>query len=155
LLDDEREYTAYTNRVGKLKFNEDEYTRNSNLSDTKKRFMRGDLSVRYFPFQPADSCWAGLIHVDQVTELRYADLSYACVPSRDKIIFLYNSLAKNLHKVSSTIILDHKGQAVDEGLIFWRPDKVLNFQKARLIQQGELFVPFDRNGLKGFAIIRF
>jgi hypothetical protein len=155
MLDDEGEYTAYANRVGKLKFNEDEYTRNSSLSDTKKKFKRGDLSVRYFPFHPADSCWGGLIHVEQATELRYANLSYACVPSGDKIVFLYNSLAKNLHKVSSTIILDHKGQAVDEGVIFWRPDRVLNFQKARLINPGELFVPFDRHGLQGFAIIRF
>jgi hypothetical protein len=155
MLDDEGEYNAYANRVGKLKFNEDEYTRNNNLSDTKKKFKRGDLSVRYFPFHLTDSCWGGLIHVEQATELRYADLSYACVPSRDKIIFLYNSLAKNLHKVSSTLMLDHKGQAIDEGVIFWRPDKVLNFQKARLINPGELFVPFDRNGFQGFAIIRF
>jgi hypothetical protein len=77
------------------------------------------------------------------------------VPSKDKIIFLYNSLAKNLHKVSSTIILDHNGQPMDEGVIFWRSDKVLDFQKASLIRPGELFVPFNRNTLQGFAIIRF
>jgi hypothetical protein len=87
--------------------------------------------------------------------LRYADLSYACVPSGDKIIFLYNSLAKNMHKVSSTTVLDHKGQAVDEGVIFWRSANVLDFQNARLINPGELFVPYDRNGLQGFAIIHF
>jgi hypothetical protein len=155
ILDDEQEYAAYTNRASKLKFNEDEYTRTSNISDTKKRFERGDLSVRFFPLQPADSCWGGLIHVEQVTELRYDNLSYACVPSKDKIIFLYNSLAKNLHKVSSTTILNHKGQPMDDGVIFWRSDKVLDFQKASLVRPGELFVPFDRNTLQGFAIIRF
>lgn len=155
LLDNEQQYAAYANRASKLKFNEDEYTRNSNLSDTKKRFKRGDLSVKYFPFHPADSCWSGLIHVEQATELHYDDLSYACASSGDKIIFLYNSLTKNEHKVSSTLMLDHKGQSLDEGFIFWRPDNVLDFQKARLIQPGELFVPSDRNGLQGFAIIRF
>ena len=116
---------------------------------------RFDLSVKYFPFHPTDSCWGGLIHVEQATELRYDDLSYACVSSRNKIIFLYNSLAKNDHKVSTTLMLDHKGQSLDEGFIFWRSDNILDFQKARLIQPGELFVPSDRNGLQGFAIIRF
>jgi len=155
MLDNEQEYAAYTNRASKLKFNEDEYTRNSNLSDTKKKFKRGDLSVKYFPFNPADSCWSGLIHVEQATELHYDDLSYACVSARDKIIFLYNSLTKNEHKVSSTLMLDHKGQSLDDGLIFTRLDNVLNFQKAILIQPGELFAPFDRNGIQGFAIIHF
>jgi hypothetical protein len=51
--------------------------------------------------------------------------------------------------------LDHKGQAVDEGVIFWRSANVLDFQNARLINPGELFVPYDRNGLQGFAIIHF
>ena len=155
MLDNEQEYAAYSNRAARLKFNENEYTRNSDLSEANKRFERGDLSMRYFPFDPTDTCWGGLLHVEQVTELRFDNLSYACVPSRDKLIFLYNSLAKNMHKVSSTTILDHKGQPVDEGFIFWRSAIVLNFQKARLIQAGEVFVPFDRNTLKGFAIIRF
>jgi hypothetical protein len=77
------------------------------------------------------------------------------VPSTDKIIFLYNSIAKNEHKVGSTTVLDHKGQPVDEGFIFWRSANVLGFQKARLVNPGELFVPYDRNGIQGFAIIRF
>ena len=121
----------------------------------KKRFARGDLSVKYFPFQAADSCWGGLIHVEQATALHYSDLSYACVSSGDRIIFLYNSLAKNLHKVSNTLMLDNKGQPLDQGVIFWRSENIMNFQKARLVQPGELFVPFERNRLQGFAIIRF
>ena len=155
MLDNEQEYAAYSNRATKLKFNTNEYTRKSDLSEGNKRFERGDLSVKYFPLRPTDTCWSGLLHVEQATELRYDNLSYACVPSRDKIIFLYNSLAKNEHKVSSTTVLDHKGQPVDEGLIFWRSTNVLNFQKARLIHSGELCVPFDRNNFQGFAIIRF
>lgn len=155
MLDNEQQYAAYGTHKGRLQFNENEYTRNSDLSDTKKRFERGDLSVKYFPFQPADSCWGGLLHVEQAAQLRYADLSYACVSSGDKIIFLYNSLAKNDHKVSSTTVLDRKGQPVDEGVIFWRPANVLDFQKARLIHPDELSVPFDRNGVQGFAVIRF
>lgn len=111
--------------------------------------------MKYFPFKSTDTCWSGLLHVEQATELRYDDLSYACVSSRDKIFLLYNSLAKNEHKVSSTTVLDHNGQPVEEGFIFWRSDNVLNFQKARLIQPGELFVPFDRKTSQGFAIIRF
>jgi hypothetical protein len=155
MLDYEQEYAAYSTHAGKLRFNKNEYTRNSNLSEQNKRFERGDLSVKYFPFRPTDTCWSGLLHVEQTTQLRYADLSYACVPAGDKIIFLYNSLAKNDHKVGSTTVLDHKGQSVDEGFIFWRSTNVLGFQKARLINPGELFVPYDRNGVQGFAIIRF
>jgi hypothetical protein len=155
MLDNEQEYAAYSTRAKKLKFNEREYTRNSDLSERNKRFERGDLSMKYFPFHPADTSWGGLLHVEQATELRYDNLSYACVPSRDKIIFLYNSLAKNEYKVSSTTVLDHKGQPIDEGVIFWRSTNVLDFQKARLIDPGELYVPFDRNGFQGFAIIRF
>ena len=155
MLDYEQEYAAYSTHAKKLKFNKNEYTRNSDLSGTNKRFERGDLSVKYFPFNPADTCWSGLLHVEQNTQLRYEDLSYACVPSGDKIIFLYNSLAKNEHKVGSTTVLDRKGQPVDEGFIFWRSVNVLDFQKARLINPGEMFAPYDRNGLQGFAIIRF
>jgi hypothetical protein len=155
MLDYEQEYAAYSTHAGKLRFNKNEYTRNSNLSEQNKRFERGDLSVKYFPFRPTDTCWSGLLHVEQTTQLRYADLSYACVPAGDKIIFLYNSLAKNDHKVGSTTVLDHKGQSVDEGFIFWRSTNVLGFQNARLINPGELFVPYDRNGVQGFAIIHF
>jgi len=154
MLDNEQVYAAYS-RAGKLKFNKDEYISNSDLSEANKRFERGDLSVRYFPFHSTDTCWGGLLHVEQTTHLRYADLSYACVPYGDKIIFLYNSLAKNEHKLGSTTVLDSKGQAVDEGFIFWRSANVLDFQKARLIHPRELFVPYERNGLKGFSIIRF
>ena len=155
MLDHEQAYAAYESHSGRLKFNENEYSRYSDLSDTKKRFERGDLSLKYFPFHPADSSWGGLLQVEQVTELRYADLSYACVPAADKIIFLYNSLARNEHRMSSTTVLDHNGQAVDEGFIFWRPANILDFQKARLILPGEVAVPFDRNRGQGFAIIRF
>jgi hypothetical protein len=155
LLDNEQAYPAYANHPAKLKWNKNEYTRNRDFPETKKRFERGDLGVKYFPFHPADSSWGGLIHVDQDTELRYADLSYACVPSKDKIVFLYNSLAKNAHKVSSSTVLDHKGESVDDGVVFWRPANVLNFQKARLVQPGEVVVPFDRHIFQGFAIIRF
>ena len=155
MLDNEQEYAAYSNHASKLKFNDNEYTRNSNLSDTKRKFERGDLSVKYFPFHAADSSWGGLIHVQQVTELRYDNLSYACVPDKDRIIFLYNSLAKNDYKVSSSTVVDHSGQALDEGVIFWQSANVLNFQNAKLVQEGELFVPFNRNVVKGFAIIRF
>jgi hypothetical protein len=155
MLDNEQVYAAYSNHPSKLKFNKHEYTRTSDLSVETKRFERGDLSVKYFPFHPTDTCWSGLFHVEQTTQLSYADLSYACVTSGDKIIFLYNSLTKNEHKLGSTIVLDHTGQPVDEGLIFWRSTNVLDFQKARLIIPGELFVPYDRHGLQGFAIIRF
>jgi hypothetical protein len=155
MLDHEQEYAAHSSRAAKLKINTNEYTRNSDLSEANKKFERGDLTVKYFPFRATDTCWSGFLHTEQITQLRYADLSYACVPSGDKIIFLYNSLAKNMHKVSSTTVLDHKGQAVDEGVIFWRSANVLDFQNARLINPGELFVPYDRNGLQGFAIIHF
>ena len=154
MLDNEQTYAAYSNHPAKLKFNKDEYINNTELPESNKKFERGDLSVKYFPFHPEDTSWSGLLHVEQTTELSYADLSYACVPSGDKIIFLYNSLAKNENKVGNTMVLDHKGQPVDEGFIFWRATHVLDFQKARLIVPGELFVPYERRGLQGFAIIR-
>jgi len=154
-LEHEQEYPAHGSYTARLKLNRKEYTRNTNLSETKKEYDRGDLSLRYFPFRPTDSCWGGLLHVMQSTQLTYSYLSYACVPYGDKIIFLYNALASNDNKVSSATILDHKGQPLDEGLIFWRSTNVLNFQKARLIDSEELFVPFERNRFQGFAIVRF
>ncbi|HZF63458.1 MAG TPA: hypothetical protein VEZ55_03185 [Chitinophagaceae bacterium] len=155
MLDDEQEYAAYTTHAGRLKFNKEEYTRNIDLSQANKRFERGNLSVKYFPFQPTDTCWSGFIHVEQNTQSFYSSLSYACVPAGDKIVFLYNSLANNDHKLGSTTVLDHKGQLVNDGFIFWRSTNVLDFQNARLIQPAELYVPYERNGRQGFAIIRF
>ncbi|HVG15719.1 MAG TPA: hypothetical protein VM935_12185 [Chitinophagaceae bacterium] len=155
MLDNEEAYAAYSTHAGRVKFNKEEYTRKSDLSEANKRFERGDLSVKYFPFLPTDTCWSGLLHVEQTTRLRFGDLSYTYVPSGNKIIFLYNSLAKNEHKLGSSIVLDHKGQPLDEGLIFWRSANVLDFQKARVISGGEVFAPYDRNGSQGFAIIRF
>lgn len=154
-LEDQQEYFAHGSYNAKVKLNKKEYTRYNDLSEAKKEFERGDLSVKYFPFHSTDSCWAGLLNVAQNTQLSYSYLSYACVPAGDKIFFLYNVLASNENKFSSSTVLDDKGKAVDEGLIFWRSTNVLNFQKARLIDQEELFVPFERNRFQGFAIIRF
>jgi hypothetical protein len=71
-----------------------------------------------------------------------------------KAVFLYNDLSYNTTKHGTTTMLDQNGHALNEGVIFWRPGNILNFQKARQITSRELAVPYEGNRGLGFAIIR-
>ena len=131
----------------------DDYTRYSNLSSARKGYDRGDLRLYFFPATKSDSCWSGLINKEQTGDLNSSYLSYACMPWQGKIIFLYNSAFYKSNKSSSTTFLDQHGNALNEGLVFWRSHAILNFQRARQIAANELAVPYDRNRLQGFAVI--
>jgi hypothetical protein len=50
--------------------------------------------------------------------------------------------------------LDAEGNRLNEGVVFWKPNNILDFQKAKRIAAQELAVPYQRNGLQGFVIIR-
>ncbi len=131
-----------------------EYTRYNQLLVRKGTYERGDLSLYYLPANKVDSCWSGLMNQEQTGELNSAELSYVFIPQEGKLVFLYNSLHQNKHATSSATTLDERGHPLDEGVVFWKRGNVLDFQKARQISARELAVPYGRNGLKGFAIIR-
>jgi hypothetical protein len=73
---------------------------------------------------------------------------------RDKFILFYNNVSFNYSGQSTTTILGRSGEALDEGLVFWKSNNVLDFQKARQIGIKELAVPFKKNGQIGFSIIK-
>jgi hypothetical protein len=137
-----------------VQVNKNEYTRYGNLAGSRNMFERGDLSMYYFPGTPDDSCWSGIINKEQTTELNSSYLSYVFLPGEDKLFFLYNGFFKNRNQYSNTTVLDQKGNALDEGVVYWKMNNTLVFQRARQISENELAIPYERNGRTGFAIIR-
>ncbi len=134
--------------------NKDEYTRYNNLAGTRSKFDRGDLSLYYFPATANDSCWSGIINKEQITELNSSYLSYVFLPKDDKLFFLYNSFFRNRDEYSSTTVLDNKGNSLNEGVMYWKINNTLVFQKARQISENELAIPYVKNLRNGFVIIR-
>lgn len=135
--------------------NRNEYTRYGNLFGARSKFDRGDLSLYFFPATTHDTCWSGIINKEQMTEISSSYLSYVFLPKEEKLFFLYNSFLKRPdNQYSSTTILDPKGNALDEGVVYWTMKNTLVFQKARQISENELAIPYERNARKGFAIIR-
>lgn len=136
--------------------NEDDYTKYNTLAGPKGNYQRGDLSVFYFPATRADSCWSGIINKEQTTELNSAYLSYAVVPASGRLFFLYNSFLWRGNQFGSTTVLDHNGEEIrEEGIVFSKTKNTLQFQKARLLSDHEMAVPYSNYGRNGFAIIRF
>jgi hypothetical protein len=144
---------AVTDAVPAL-FKKGDYTRHGSLSALRREWERGDLSLYYFPATRQDSCWSGIINKPQTSELNSSYLSYACMPLEDKVLFLYNDVSYNNFKRSSTTVLNQKGHPLDEGVVFWRPANVLDFQRSRQIGARELAVPYEKNKGLGFAVIR-
>jgi hypothetical protein len=134
--------------------NKNEYTRYSNLVGSRNIFDRGDLSMYYFPATPHDSCWSGIINKQQITEISTSYLSYVFLPREDKLFFLYNNLFRNSDQYSNTTVLDQKGNVLDDGIVYWKINNTLNFQKARQISENELAIPYQKNYRTGFVIIR-
>jgi hypothetical protein len=149
------EASSIANNVTAASINKNDYTRYGNLFGARNSFDRGDLSLYYFPASVDDTCWSGIINKEQMTELSSSYLSYVFLPKEEKLFFLYNSFFKNgQNQYSSTTILDQKGNALDEGVVYWSMKNTLVFQKARQISENELAIPYERNARKGFAIIR-
>jgi hypothetical protein len=139
--------------VVSARFNKDDYTRYGNLLGARRTYSRGDLSLYYFPAVRSDSCWSGIINKSQTTELNSSYLSYACMPLEGKLLFLYNSESRTTH-AGSTTFLDTQGYALDEGLVLWRRNNRFDIQKARQIGAHELAVPYQKNRMLGFVVIR-
>jgi hypothetical protein len=119
---------------------------------------RGDLGLFYFPAGREDSCWSGIFHKEQTTELSAQNLSYMMVPVRDKLVFLYNSYLRNMdsYTSASATVLTPRGEVVaDEGVLFWQFKMPLDFQQSRQISPNEVVVPYGEFHRKGFALIRF
>jgi hypothetical protein len=135
-------------------FKKDDYTHFSGLISDSKEYNRGNISLHYLPAAEHDSSWSGLLMKTQATELNSSYLSYLCIPVRDKFILFYNNVSFNYSGQSTTTILGRSGEALDEGLVFWKSNNVLDFQKARQIGIKELAVPFKKNGQIGFSIIK-
>lgn len=135
-------------------FNKGDYTRHGQLSGLRAAYDRGDLSLYYIPATGSDSCWSGIINKTQTGELNSSFLSYACVPMRDRIVFLYNDQFYSYSKSGGATILDRNGRDVAEGVVFWKPNHMLDFQRARQIAADELAVPYEKSRGRGFAVIR-
>lgn len=137
-------------------FNANGYSRYSYSCTSAGNYSRGDLSIFYFPGRRADSSWSGFINKKQVTELNAPALSYLFVPLPDKLAFMYNSVEREDYPFGTTLLLDSQGNQVSEReLISWKADQSLIFQRAVQITQNEVAVPYERERLKGFAVIRF
>ena len=144
---------SFTKTGYEFGFNKNDYTRYNQLAGTRALYDRGDLSMYYFPATNKDSCWSGIINKEQVTELNKGNLSYVFLPLEDKLFFLYNSFYRN-DGYSSSTILDVNGNALNEGLVYWNIRNTLLFQKARQISEKEIAVPYEKNSLHGFAVIK-
>ena len=130
------------------------YSLNHGLSPIPFVRNRGDLNLFYFPAFSRDTVWSSILEIEQHTESNNPDLSYLFIPAKNKIYILYNSVEASSNATATTTTLNMHGQVTDDALIFWRMDKMLNFQLSRRFSADEVAVPFLNNQQKGFAIIR-
>jgi hypothetical protein len=114
---------------------------------------QGDLNLFYFPGISKDSTWTGILDMEQHTESNSPDLSYLLIPEKNKLFIIYNSTEGSTDPLATTTTLNMHGQATDDALIFWRMNKMLNFQQSHRFSAKEVSVPY-LNNLQGFAIIR-
>jgi hypothetical protein len=140
---------------------------NSDKDETAKGYMlarglsplsivrnRGDLNIFYFPGVSRDSTWSGIIATEQQAENNNPDLSYLLMPVKNKLYLIYNSPEGFADPIATTTTLNSHGETTDDALVFWKMDKLLNFQNARRISNDEVSVPYRSNQQAGFAIIR-
>lgn len=130
------------------------YTLNRGLSPIPNVRNRGDLNLFYFPAVSKDSVWSGILEMEQHAETNNPDLSYLLVPVKNKLYIIYNSLAGFSDPLATTTTLNKRGETTDDGLIFWKMNKMLNFQNAHRFCSGEVAVPYLNSQPSGFAIIR-
>ena len=113
---------------------------------------RGDLNLFYFPVISNDSVWSGVLNMEQQTEINNPDLSYLLVPAKTRLYIIYNSPDGFSDPLATTTTLNLHGQPTDGALIFWKMDRLLNFQRAHVFSAREVAVPYRNDA--GFAIIR-
>ncbi len=130
------------------------YTRNRGLTPIPAVRNKGDLNLFYFPTVSKDSTWSAILEMEQHAETNNPDLSYLLIPAKNKLYLIYNSLEGFTDPFATTTTLNTRGETTDDALVFWRMDKMLNFQNARRFTSDEVVVPYLNNQRPGFAIIR-
>ncbi|HET7002784.1 MAG TPA: hypothetical protein VFI33_15775 [Puia sp.] len=130
------------------------YTRNRGLSPIPAVRNKGDLNLFYFPAVSRDSTWSAILEMEQHAETNNPDLSYLLMPAKNKLYLIYNSLDGSADPLATTTTLNSRGETTNEGLVFWKMDKMLNFQNARRFAADEVVVPYLNSQRPGFAIIR-
>jgi hypothetical protein len=129
------------------------YTLNHGLTPIHVVRNRGDLNLFYFPSVSKDSVWSGILDMEQHAESNNPDLSYLMIPDKNKLYIIYNSLEGSSDPMATTTTLNRLGQETGDGLVFWKMNKLLNFQLSRRFSAGEVSIPY-MNNQDGFAIIR-
>jgi len=132
----------------------DGYHVNSGLSPIPLIRNRGDLNLFYFPAISKDSTWSGSMIMEQQGESNNPDLSYLIVPDKDKLYIIYNNAEGSGNPIATNTTLNWRGQPTGDGLVFWKMNKLLNFQKAHHFSSDEIAIPYIHNQQGGFAIIR-
>jgi hypothetical protein len=130
------------------------YTRNRGLSPIPAVRNKGDLNIFYFPSVSNDSTWSAILEMEQHTETNNPDLSYLLMPAKNKLYLIYNTQDGSADPLATTTTLNSHGETTGDGLVFWKMDKMLNFQNARRFTADEVAVPYLDNQRPGFAIIR-
>ncbi|HTB26588.1 MAG TPA: hypothetical protein VK711_14535, partial [Puia sp.] len=115
---------------------------------------QGDLNLFYFPAVSKDSTWSGIMNMEQHAESNNPDLSYLLIPEKDKVYIIYNSTEGSSDPLATTTTVNMHGQTTDDALIFWKMNKLMNFQRSHRFSADEVAVPYLNNQQSGFAIIR-
>ena len=130
------------------------YTRNRGLSPIPVVRNKGDLNLFYFPAVSNDSTWSAILEMEQHAETNNPDLSYLLMPAKNKLYLIYNSQDGSADPLATTTALNTHGETTGDGIVFWKMDKMLNFQNARRFSADEVVVPYSGGQRPGFAIIR-
>jgi hypothetical protein len=130
------------------------YTYNKGLSPISIIRNRGDLNFFYFPAISKDSTWSGILAMQQHAESNNPELSYLIIPVKNKLYIIYNSIDDIQDPLATTTTLNMNGQVADDALVFWKMNKMLNFQHAHRFSARDVSVPYVNNQQTGFAIIR-
>jgi len=130
------------------------YKLNHGLSPIPAVRNKGDLNLFYFPAISKDSTWSAVLEMEQHAETNNPDLSYLLLPAKNKLYLIYNSQDGSTDPLATATTLNIHGETTGDGLVFWKMDKMLNFQNARRFTADEVVVPYLNNQRPGFAIIR-
>lgn len=130
------------------------YTRSHGLSPISTVRNKGDLNLFYFPALSKDSTWSAVLDMEQHPETNNPDLSYLLMPAKNKLYLIYNSQDAYNDPLATTTTLNTHGETTGDALVFWKMDRLLNFQNARRFTADEVVVPYLNNQKPGFAIIR-
>jgi hypothetical protein len=130
------------------------YSLNRGLSPIPSVRKKGDLNIFYFPALSNDSTWSAVLETEQHPETNNPDLSYLLMPAKNKLYLIYNNVEGSNDPLATTTTLNTHGETMDDALVFWKMDKMLNFQNARRFTADEVVVPYLNSQKAGFAIIR-